>query len=289
MCKSKPTALKHKLVLHGMKQGFGILLWILPVLLWISCQNNTQKFPDQNSKVPINELVFYSDQIIKYPDSMPLYQTLLDTLVNRGEYLKAAELCNAAYQHATEKQVGWLMAKGDFYRMAKQYDSAISAYNSYLQIMPDDEQVFLNLANTYAEKGDSTTLKLSRQIAQLFPNEQTKAKTAFINGLYYNITGNFSLARTWFDSAITLQYHFMEAWMERGYSFYDEKKWEQAEKNFFQLTQLDKSNPDAWYWLAKSSEANGKKEKALVYYKRAFSLDGNLKEAQLAIEKLSKN
>jgi tetratricopeptide (TPR) repeat protein len=235
-----------------------------------------------------DDLLYFKENIRKNPDSLALYQALVDTLANRGLFAEAAAWCDSAMAADKTTTISWLLAKGDLYRMAKIYDSAIIAYRNYLSFFPEDEQILLNLANTYAEKGDSTCLELCNRIAAMYPSPETKAGTAFIAGLYHNVGGRFPEARRWFDSAITLRYTFTEAWMERGYSYYDEKKFTEAEKNFSQLTTINRGNAEAWYWLGKSAEAAGKTQEAYDFYLRAYSLDRNLSDAGKAIERLKK-
>jgi tetratricopeptide (TPR) repeat protein len=265
---------------------------IIIICLWVFATGcgpeNEDVLPLHPEDDPHKGLISFFENVRQFPDSIPLYEKLIDTLANRGLFAEAAAWCDSALKKESDFAVGWLLAKGDLYRMAKLYDSASAAYKNYLQIFPDDEQVLLNLANTYAEKGDSTALPLCSEIAAMYPAKETKAHTAFIAGIYYGTLGEFANARQWFDSAISLQYTFIEAWMERGYSFYDEENWIEAEKNFRQLTDINKSNPEAWYWLGKSTEAGGNVEKAIDYYARAYSLDRKLTDARRAVERLRK-
>jgi tetratricopeptide (TPR) repeat protein len=253
------------------------------------CGDNQEKVNEHSAAVNnYSGLEPYFDAVKKYPDSIQLYEILVDTLANRNLWTDAARWCDSAMKHEPLFAAGWLLAKGDLYRMAKSYDSAVSAYRQYLSIFPDDEQILLNLANTYAEKGDSVALQISNQITQMFPAPETKASTNFIKGIFYSTKQNYPVARKHFDSAIALRYNFIEAWMERGYSFYDEKKYKEAAENFFQLTNLNKGNAEAWYWLGKSEEASGNKEKAANHFARAYSLDRNLTDARRALERLKK-
>jgi hypothetical protein len=52
---------------------------------------------------------------------------------------------------------------------AKCSDSAINCYQTYLRKFPDDEQVLLNLANTYAEAGNSNAIDLANKIQSRYP------------------------------------------------------------------------------------------------------------------------
>jgi tetratricopeptide (TPR) repeat protein len=188
-----------------------------------------------------------------------------------------------------QNSVAWLLVKGDLLRIAKDYDGAIEAYRQYLKFFPNDQQILLNLANTLAEKGDPRTLIVCKQIVEMYPTAETKINVAFIKGVFYNITGLYSAARNNLDTAIAGRYTFTEAWMERGFSFYDQKLYLDAEANYSQLVQIDASDAEAWYWLAKSQEASDKKVEATKNYERAYALDGTLKEAKDAIKRLNEN
>lgn len=282
--------------MNGINEGFsfapmdylkGLIFGILMVLLANCNPENSRNQPEKTAALQDPAIDFLTESIRKYPDSIAIYQALVDTLANSGKYAEAAAWCNQAMAADSINTNSWLLVKGDLYRLGKYYDSAITTYQYYLSRFPEQEQILLNLAGTYAEKGDSNCLPLCNQIASRYPSPDTKAKTAFIAGLYFNVSHQYSEARKWLDSAITLRYTFSEAWMERGYSFYDEKKFTDAQKTFRQLTEINKGNADAWYWLGKSAEAAGNKAEAVSSYNRAFSLDRNLSEAQAAVSRLT--
>ncbi len=266
------------------------IIYGISLLFLAGCgpENTNTEEEEVIGPVKADDLLVLKETIRKYPDSMALYQSFVDTLANRGLYAEAAAWCDSAMKVEKITSISWLLAKGDLYRMAKYYDSAITAYRNYLAIFPEDEQILLNLANTYAEKGDPACLELCKKIARMYPSPETRASTAFIAGLYHNVGGRYAEARKWFDSAITLRYTFLEAWMERGYSFYDEKKFAEARENFSQLTNIYQGNAEAWYWMGKSAEAGGQQNEAVDFYSRAYSLDRNLTDARRAVERLKK-
>ncbi len=279
---------KERLVLHLMNT---LKTYIIVTILSFfgACKGDRVENNNvQPLKANLSGLETFFEAVHTYPDSIPLYEVLVDTLANRGLFSEAASWCDSAIQHEKIFPAGWFLAKGDLFRMAGVYDSAIQAYKKYLYVFPDDEQILLNLANTYAEKGDSSALGLTKHIDALFNMAETRASTAYINGIYYTTVANFPEARKWYDSAIQLRYNFTEAWMERGYAFYDEGKFEEAKENFFQLTNLNKANAEAWYWMGKSEEAMGNKKNAMDYYARAYSLDRKLTDARRALERLRK-
>ncbi len=275
------------LVLQLMKH-FVYLFFVIFLSFFWACEpadKPVNQLPDAAPDVSLQE--FYQ-QIQQFPDSVPLYEILIDTLANQGRYADAAHWCDSVMVREKDQAFVWQLVKGDLYRLGKLYDSAVNAYHQYLLVFPDDEQVLLNLASTLADKGDSSTLELCKRIDVMFPNAETRSGTAYIVGLYYNMKGDYGTARRWLDSAISLKYTFTEAWFERGYGLYDEKKYKDALANFKQLTQIRSSDADAWYWMGKCAEALEQKEQAIGYYARAYSLNRDITEARRAMERLKK-
>jgi tetratricopeptide (TPR) repeat protein len=275
------------LVLQKMKH-FLYLFFVIYLSFLVACNTPDKPLNNLPDATPDSLLQPYYQQIQLFPDSVPLYEILIDTLANQGRYADAARWCDSVMLREKEQAFVWQLVKGDLFRMGKLYDSAVNAYHKYLQVFPDDEQVLLNLANTLADKGDSSTLVLCKRIDVMFPNAETRSGTAYIVGLYYNMKGDYGTARRWLDSAISLKYAFKEAWFERGYGFYDEKKYKEAQANFKQLTQIHSSDADAWYWMGKCAEALEQKDQALTYYSRAYSLNRDITEARRAMERLKK-
>jgi tetratricopeptide (TPR) repeat protein len=284
--------------MNGINAGFSFaamrvsttLFWGVSLLLILSCTSkNRHNGSTGQLKVPDPYIHSLAEKIKKFPDSSALYQSIVDTLANQGLFAEAAAWCNSAMYADSINALNWLLARGDLLRMGKMYDSAIAVYRQYLFFRPEDGETRMNLATTLAENGDSTCLSQCRFIAAGNSSSETKANTAYIAGLYFSVKKQFPEARKWYDSAINLRYTFSEAWMERGYSFYDEGKYPDAEKNFRQLINISAGNADAWYWLGKSAEASGKKEEAINSYLRAFSIDPSLSEAQKAVERLRQN
>ncbi|MES2646158.1 MAG: tetratricopeptide repeat protein [Bacteroidota bacterium] len=220
------------------------------------------------------------------PDSVKLYERLIDTLANRKQFLQAASWCNKLLGRGADSNYFYWFVKGDIFRRGQLYDSAISSYQTYLNKFPDDEQVLLNLANTYAEAGNKNAIYLADKIAMRFPNREMKSEAAFIKGVYYNQVQQYVNARKWLDTAIVINYTLSEAYMEKGYSFFDEAKYQDAFKTFKTLANINNGYADAWYWMAKCNEALGQTQDAIDNYEQAYALDRSLAEALTAIDRL---
>jgi len=131
------------------------LFYLLIVLCALACQSNPGQTKKPQTAVQTSDgLQQLELAIAENPDSVRLYDRLIDTLANRKQYVAAAEWCNKLIARGADSNYYYWFVKGDVYRLGQFYDSAIASYQTYLTRFPDDEQVLLNLANTYAEAGN---------------------------------------------------------------------------------------------------------------------------------------
>lgn len=254
-----------------------------------SCRENNQPDAKASNEASHTDPILYAlyEAIQQHPDSIRLFDHLIDTLTVRGNITEAIAWCDTLIQRSDSNFMYWTV-KGDIYQHANRYDSAAVAYNTYLQRFPDDEQTLIELLNAMAKSGHPNTLNLSTQLQQRIPTPEMKAKMAFIRGVYYNTIKNYKAARHSLDSTLILNYNFSEAHMEKGYSYFDEGQYAEAYKIFSLVTELNNHYADAYYWMGKCDEQMGKKTDALAHYEKAWILDGSIAEAQQAIDRLKK-
>ncbi|MCU0336120.1 MAG: tetratricopeptide repeat protein [Chitinophagaceae bacterium] len=222
----------------------------------------------------------------QYPDSALLADALIDTLTNRGEYASAAAWCDTLLRRPGPDHSIYLLVKADLLRSGKQYAAAQAAYRSYIALQPAEPTLYLSLANTMAEAGDTATLPFADSVWQAFRTPQVRTGLAFIRGIYYSSRQQYAQARRWFDSTIVYDYAFAEAHLEKGYAWYDEGNYSEAVRSFETLTDIDTKNADAWYWLGKSREAADDKAGAIKAYQRSLLLNPAIAEAQAALDRL---
>ena len=257
-------------------------------LLFTAACNNTPEPAPKREPVANPIIAALEARIKDFPDSIRLYDQLIDAYMKNNMYAAAASVTDQVIRKDPEQNFMYWYVKGDNYRLGEMYDSAIAAYQHYLQKFPDDEEINLNLAFSYAEAGNKLSLAKSDELAAAFPSPEMSAKAACIKGLYYSRLNQGAEARNWFDSSIRADYTFIEAWTEKGYSFYDDKMYTEAIANFKKLLNIDVSNANAWYWIAKSQEASGQTKEAIENYDKAYGLDHTITEAQQAIARLRK-
>ena len=74
--------------------------------------------------------------------------------------------------------------------------------------------------------------------------------------------------------------------MEKGFLYHAQHNFTEAIKVFETAITVNNTYADAYYWKAKTYEAMGDKDQALLNYERSLGLDKGLKEAAAAIKRL---
>jgi tetratricopeptide (TPR) repeat protein len=262
-----------------------ILFCVWAIWGLLSCKDKA----DTASPISNNDLVLASmeQEIRQFPDSVLLVDRLIDKLSNRQQYEAAAIWCDSLLLRDSVTNFIYQLVKADIFRSAKMYDKAIPAYEKYLQQMPEESMVFLSLANTMAEAGDERTLAFCNQVWFRFPTPETRTGLCYIKGIFHNTKKEYAEARRWMDSTIRYDYGFVEAYMEKGYAWFDEGKFIESAATFAKLTEVSPKYAYGWYWLAKSYDTLKMNDKAIEAYQRVLLIDASFIEATEAIEKIS--
>jgi tetratricopeptide (TPR) repeat protein len=104
--------------------------------------------------------------------------------------------------------------------------------------------------------------------------------------LYYENKGAYQEAIRYFDEAISHDYNFIDAYLDKGQTYYDQKKYAEALKTFQFTTTIFPSEALPYYWIGKSQQALGNKDEARLNYQRAYGLDKTLTEAKDSADRL---
>jgi len=250
----------------------------------VSCGQN-----DETTKQATNEQIqiIYNlkQQLKQKPDSASLRMQLVNALDSLAMYKEAIAQTDSLIKRDSLNNGLWF-TKAQLLESNKDTAEAIKSYERALRIYPSVEAQ-LSLANLLAETKNARSLLICRNISQMGLGRETDASCNFIAGVYYARSGNKQQALNLFDKAIANNYTLMEAYMEKGFIYYESKQYANALKVFETAITVNKLYPDAYYWKAKCYETIGNKEEALVNYKRSLGLDKNLKEAAEAVKRLS--
>ncbi|GAC1534598.1 MAG: hypothetical protein NVS3B15_15330 [Sediminibacterium sp.] len=218
------------------------------------------------------------------PDSTGLRLRLADALDSMGNYPPALEQLNTMIRRDSLNYGLWYR-KAQLQEKAKDTGGAIRSYYYAARVYPSPDAL-LAMANLYAEKKDPQALALCKQVAGQKLGRIYAANCNFISGVYYARTGNRQKAFDLFNSCITNDYLYMEAYMEKGFLYYDNKQTAEAIKVFETAVAVKNTYADAYYWLAKCLEARGSKTAAIQNYRQSLALDPNIPEATAALQRL---
>jgi tetratricopeptide (TPR) repeat protein len=75
--------------------------------------------------------------------------------------------------------------------------------------------------------------------------------------VYHSYIGLDDQAIRIFDSIITSNYTFIDAYIEKGIILHDQKKYPEALKTFQQALRINTKNPELYYWISRCYEGMG--------------------------------
>jgi len=259
---------------------FGILF-----VFTVACKNE-RKFDSDRNKIKENTVILNSlmQQVAKYPDSVGLRLQLVNALDSIGNY-KAAIVQMDSLISADSLNYGFWYRKGCLEQDGKDTLNAIWSFNQAIKVYPSPDGQ-LALANLLAETKNQNALLLCQRVQELRLGREYSAHCNFIAGVYFARIGNKAKALQMFDYCINDNYSYMEAYQEKGFIYYDDKKFAEALKIFQFAAGINNTYADAYYWQAKCNEALNKKADAIKNYQTALLLDKNLKEAVAALKRL---
>ncbi len=261
------------------------ILFSLVVLL-IGCNSND---------TPKNEKV---NEAIDIPDNLRILMQQVNAADNNIELrLQLAEKLDSAKLHVfaaaqmdsllvgDSLNSGYWLKRGQFLRRAEDTTKAIKSFEYAAKIYAGDEQL-IELANLYAETKNPKALTVCNILRKNFPNGKYNDQAYFFEGLYYSKLNDVAKAIALFDQCLQINFHFLDAYVEKGYLLYNEKKFKEALQVFTKLTEVSNSNADGYYWQAKCYEALNNKVEAIKHYQQALTIDATIEEAKAALQRL---
>lgn len=257
------------------------------VLAFAACKSSThEKVAIQSggpSELPENIREQYRLTTV-YPDSIALRLMLVDALDSMGATKPALAQMDSLISRDS-LNYGFWYRKGLLQQNDKDTAGALRSFRYAIRVYPSPDAL-LSAANLLAEKRDSTALLLAKQVLQQNLGREYNAHGYFINGVYYARTGQQKKALDAFNACLYNDLTYMEAYMEKGFIYYDSGALKEAEKVFKTAVQVKNTYADAFYWLAKTQEALQDKAGAVMNYQRAQTLDPTIKEAAAALQRL---
>lgn len=219
-----------------------------------------------------------------YPDSVALRLKLVDALDSIGATRPALAQMDSLISRDS-LNYGFWYRKALLQQNDKDTAGALRSFRYAIRVYPSPDAL-LSAANLLAEKRDSTSLLLAKQVLQQNLGREYNAHGNFINGVYYARTGQRKKALDAFNACLYNDLTYMEAYMEKGFIYYDSGAFNDAEQVFKTAVQVKNTYADAFYWLAKTQEALHDNAGAVMNYQRAQTLDPTIKEAAAAVQRL---
>ncbi len=226
----------------------------------------------------------FSTQVALQKDSSPVRLQFIEALDSLKLYDKAIDHLDTLLMKDSLNNELW-QRKGNLHEYNKDTVKAIRSYENAVKLYPSAANQ-LYLANILAENRNPQALRICANIVSMSMGKETDANCNFIAGVFFASTGKSKKALQLFDLAINDNYTLMEAYMEKGFIYFDTKNYPEALKVFETTTTINNQYADAYYWKAKCNEATGKMADALLNYKRSLALDKEQKAAAAAIIRL---
>lgn len=260
-------------------------LFILSLVVFsiIACNSKNKEADSNELEIPPMAQALY-DAVGKYPDSTALRVKLVNALDSAGAMKLALAQMDSLIKRDSANFGIWFH-KAQLSEKVSDTIMALNAYQKAASIYPSPDAL-LSMANIYAEKKDVQAIRLCDEVEALRLGREYLAHCSFIKGVYYARTGELVKAFASFDRCIGNDYQYMEAYMEKGFLYFDNQQPDKAITVFESALEIRPTYADASYWLAKCMEQKGEKENAIVQYQKALVLDPNIEEAKEALKRL---
>jgi tetratricopeptide (TPR) repeat protein len=220
----------------------------------------------------------------KLPQSIAIQIGLAKVYQKKGKAIDAIKITDEIIaKHPA--QLDALLLKAELLETQNRSNEALQALEAAYSYAPFDVELANNLAFAYAEAKNAKALSLSDSLIRMDASGK-HAEPYYFKGLYYENTGNTDKALQLFDEAVRHDYYFLDAYMEKGQVYYNQKAYPTALKSFQLAATITPTFADAYYWVAKCLEAMENKEDARLNYQRAYELDKSMSEAKQAMERL---
>lgn len=233
---------------------------------------------------PDSAIPFLQQAIKELPESLFLQLLLARAYNNTGAADKALAVVNDILA-IDSAQVNIIMLKADILEKKADLPAMTRALEQAHAILPDNREIGNRLAYQYAEMKDQRALSLANRLIAT-DTLDLDAGAYYVKGLYYLNTGQEKLAIAAFDTTISHDHRYLNAYLEKGKIQFNNKKYTEAFTTFRLLNTISPAFPDAWYWIGRCEEQAGDRKAARLSYQKAYELDKSFSEAKVAMESI---
>ena len=249
--------------------------------IFISC-NNDDNVSKSNSETlsPEQQL---KNNIAQYPDSALLTENLVQYYREMGSYSQALAIINNSIKKDSTNPRLWDI-KATLEIENADTSASILSFEKAIEIYPDPQYI-ISLGALYAQTKNANALQMAD--ALLIGNKAHAEKEAyFIKGLYYTYANNKEKAITFFDKCISLNYTYMDAYLEKALALYELKKYTEALAVLDKALTLQNSFDEGYYYRGRCLEKLNRPQEAADAYKSALMYDPEYSDAKKALANL---
>lgn len=237
-----------------------------------------------SDKNPDSAVAFIHEALNGLQQSILLRLNLIRAYRAQNKITDALNICDTILT-INPKQLDALMMKAELLDQENNTSAAIATLEQAYAINSSIEELDYNLAYKYASTKNPKTLAFCDHLLKK-DSLNEHAEPIYFKGVYYEKTGDQKKALDLFNQAIVRDYTFLDAYMNKGKIFYDQKKYNDAIKVYRMVLNIQSTYADAYFWMGKCQEALGQKENARMNYERAYGLDKTLTEARDAANRI---
>lgn len=217
-------------------------------------------------------------------NSKLLQLTLAYAYDAKGDINNALITTDTLLQHYPQ-ELEALLLKNDLLQRKQDTAAAIIVLEKAYSLAPQNKEIINMLSYQYAETNNSKALTLADILIGM-DKEKHSADPYYVKGLYFTNNKQNDKALALFNQAITVDYNYLNAYIEKGKILLAQQKNEAALKTFQLVNTISPSFPDAYFWMGKTYESNGDKVQAKDFYNKAYQLDKTFTEAKEAAEQV---
>ncbi len=253
------------------------------VFIFFSCQSSSDRGTGQPSDKPA---IVDSVLLSRFPDSLALRLDISNRFETSGDLRAALRVIESGLQRDGIQPILW-NRKAALLLSMQDTTGAIGSLLKSLAVSPDQTDILLELGFIHADRRDPAAMAVAEQILSPGGDPKFQAEAHYLKGIYLGNIGRKAEAIQAYDNAIRSSYTFTDAYIEKGILLFEQGSTDAARAVFEKVLVVNNSLSDAYYWRGRCKESNGQRTAALEDYRRALSLDPDLRGAQAGEKRLS--
>ena len=211
------------------------------------------------------------------PSKIQLWQDkslVLDALNRPQEAERVSREVNNGYikmlQEQPEDESIWLN-QGNFFANNKMYQKAVDSYDRSIELKPNLYRAWLARGKALIELGQNQEALTALDKALQIRPQSYRAMLA--KGLAYQNQNNLTEAIANYNRAIELNPNYAPLWRDLGLAYSRQQKYDLAIKSLTKATSLAPLDVETWQGLANAHNAIGQEQKALSALERAIEIE----------------